>query len=257
MKRANVLSVLLVLLFMASCLVFFSVSADPNNENAPTASSEQSVTDDTSHAEETTANEVATTTTTTATTTTTGTTKATTTTTKSTMANPQFNTAATTSTASQNNDAGVVTTTEPATKQTKATMKTEPPTEPTTMAKMVSDYSVKTRPYKWISMAVMIACVIALIVINVNYRNKNGQKPVKRNTYVPSASPRTQAKPKLDVNARFDSPKSNARHNSDLDKTAVVDLSKFNKKPKDDDFKPKAKNDDIFGENNNDDDLYI
>ena len=145
---------------------------------------------------------------------------------------------------------------------------TEEVTEATTVAKMVSDYGKKYRPLKWLSLIVAVGCVIALIVVNLRYRKKYGKKGgnsrVRRQTYPNNnqfrAHPKSQAspenvqrqapsrkqKPKLDTSARFDRPEPQKTRDENLDKTAIVDISSFKNKNKQQPEKPKNYDDDLY-----------
>ncbi len=132
---------------------------------------------------------------------------------------------------------------------------TEEITEPTTQKKNISDYGVKYRPLKWISLVIAFGCVVALFVVNIRYRRKYGKKNANlrkrpnidnnsfRNPEKPVSEPTKpvsrQQKPVLDTSARFDNTPSK---DENLDKTAIVDMSSFKNKQK---------------PNNDDDDLYI
>ena len=272
MKRTNILSCLLVMLFMISCMCFFSVSAEPDSD------------DTTAKPTETVATKATTThhTTTKATTTTEATTNATKApakkTKKATSADPTY-AKKTTTTKAKSSPAGIVTsgyTTEATaeTKETKEIQTTETTTEATTAAKNIINYGSKYRPIKWLSLVVMIGCVIALVVINVRYKKKYGKYSGKGNGKGNKKVAKKNDAPKLDTAARFDEPKTQQRQqyqrptmsaDENLDKTTVVDISSFSNKNHNNDFKPKASNsrnidNDIFNdknEKNDDDDLYI
>lgn len=266
MKKINLLSCVLVLLFMVSCMTFFGVSAEPEGESTAATTAEH-----TTEAKKTTVatTKAATTTTFITTTTMATTTKAKTTkkTKKVTAADPVY----TTKKATQSTNAataGIVTaatTTERVdeTKQTKEINTTEEITEPTTAAKNIVDYGSKYRPIKWLSLVVMIGCIIALVAVNLRYRKKYGKTGGKSQKKQPV---RRNAAPKLDTSARFTEPKkpvtppSYQRNQPDenLEKTTVVDISSFSNKAKQDSFKPKTEEkDEIFNTKNDDDDLYI
>ena len=265
MNKTNVLSSLLVLLFMVSCLTFFSVSATVN--------------DPTGVYEEPTTQAVETEPTTEPPTTTVATTKATTKNTKpitttalttskstakktdaATAADPVYTSTTTTTTTTAKAVNNVETTVQAGTKETKEIHTTEKPTEPTTAAKNIVNYGNKYRPLKWLSLAVMIGCIAALIAVNVRYRKKYGKNPPKKPT---NSRGGANKKPKLDTSARFTPPVKKADDKENLDKTAVVDLSSFSKKPKaDDDYfgeKKRHEEDNLYNgkKSDDDDDLYI
>ena len=263
MNKTNVLSSLLVLLFMVSCLTFFSVSATVND---PTGVYEEPTTQAV-ETEPTTEPPVTTSTTKGTTIKNTTTTTTTTTTSKSTAkktdaataADPVYTSTTTTTTTTAKAVDNAETTVQAGTKETKEIHTTEKPTEPTTAAKNIVNYGNKYRPLKWLSLAVMIGCIVALIAVNVRYRKKYGKNPPKKPT---NSRGDTNKKPKLDTSARFTPPAKNADDRENLDKTAVVDLSSFSKKPKaDDDYfgeKKRYEKDNLYnGKKSDDDDLYI
>ena len=245
MNKTNVLSAILVLIFMISCLTFFSASAtDGDGAENPSENSSQQVVETTT--EPTTAPVESTTA---ATTTTTTTTVATT---PATAADPVYTSSTAKTSATTDGQAGVLITDAPITKETKEIETTEEITEPTTGAKNIVDYGSKYRPIKWLSLVVMIACITALIIINVRYKNKYGKTNSKRVTGRNNA----KAKSRLDTSARF-TPPVKPQEKSESVESEQVDLSSFSKKANDDDFKPKLVDDDFFGEKKRDDDLYI
>ncbi len=265
----NVISALLVLLFMVSCFTFFSVSAteeEPSDNVQATVETTEAPT--TTKAPTTTIKATTTTTTTTTATTTTTTTTTTTKKTKAaTVADPVYTRTTTTTTAAEDEEEVETEAAEVGTKETKEIQPTEEETEPTTAAKNVVDYGSRYRPLKWLSLVVMLGCIAALVAVNVRYRKKYG-KPTKKSAGTKAGAKR---KPQLDTSARFTPmPEDKASADENLDKTAVVDLSSFSKKPREEEFKPKLVDDDFFGEKkrkdednlfsskkNEDDDLYI
>ena len=104
----------------------------------------------------------------------------------------------------------------------------------------------------------MIGCIAALIAVNVRYRKKYGKNSPKNSV---SSRGGAKKKPQLDTSARFTPPAKKADDRENLDKTAVVDLSSFSKKPKaDDDYfgEKKREEDNLFSDKkSDDDDLYI
>lgn len=266
MNKTNLLSAILVIVFMVSCFTFFSASATEDDVENPSES--VSVTEEITTTEPTTQAE------TTITTTTTTTTVAIPNvvipnerTTAATAADPIYTTNATAEEKSTTAAHGVVTAGQAQTKETKEIQTTEEITEPTSAAKNIVDYGSKYRPIKWLSLVVMIACVGGLIAVNVRYRKKYGKPSGKGK----GGKSNQKKKPQLDTSARFTPlPEEKAPADENLDKTAVVDLSSFSKKPREEEFKPKLVDDDFFGEKkrkdednlfsnkkNDDDDLYI
>lgn len=275
MKRVNILSCLLVMLFMVSCLCFFSVTAEPDSDDPTVKTTEQHTTAKATTEQHTTVKV------TTKAIATTVTTKATTRKTKKvTSADPVYTTTKpkTTTKSYTSSAAGVVTThlatTEATaeTKETKEIQTTESTTEPTTAAKNIVDYGSKYRPLKWLSLAVMIGCIIALVAINVRYKKKYGKYSGKGNGKGNKNVAKKNAAPKLDTSARFTEPTTPQRQqyqkpvpqaDENLDKTTVVDISSFSNKNRQNDFKPQtpkaptAEKEEIFNTKNDDDDLYI
>lgn len=246
MSKTNVLSTILVVVFMISCLSFFNASASeegivtttgaPVVETVETMFPEEptlSVDETTLPTEETTIVE---------------TTLATETqsTTMATVADPVYTETTQTS----------KTTTETTTQQTqsytqyydyyggtKATkeINTTKATEPTTPKKNITNYASEFRPLKWISFILMIGSAAALIFVNVRYKKVHGSSSKKR----------SRKGSRLDTNARF----SNSKNN--LDQTAVVDLSSFSKKNENSDVKFNQKLVDDDFNKSKDDDLYL
>ena len=223
MNKTNVLSALLIVIFMLSCLSFFNVSATEDQSEVTSAVTETTEVETTTEAPETT---VPTTVPTTAATSTTVVTTA------ATVADPVYTQGTTKASESTTASEGIETNAFGGTKETKEINTTEE-TEVTTPEKNVPDYGSRYNPIKWLSLVVMIASVIALIIVNVRYRNKYG-KSAKRK------------KPKLDTSARFTPP---VVKDEEV-KSEQIDLSSFSRKSNNN-------SDDVFGENNNDDDLYI
>lgn len=237
--NVNILSALLILVFILSCFTFFGVSAEDVEETTTTT---------------TTTTEVVTTTTTT--------TKVSTN--AATVADPVY-----TSKTSKTQQTTIVTATsteattgyyaEPITKETKDIIETEATTEPTTPAKNITNYASKYRPLKWISLVLMISCVIALIVVNVRYQKVHGKGAKRRNNLReksrPSSRAASQRSSGLDTQARFTDSSGNQQQRRMED----VDISSHSRKQIDEEqFKRRRHiDDDIFGVKNNDDDLFI
>ncbi len=235
--NVNILSALLIFVFILSCFSFFGVSAE-DVENETTAPTEVVTS--------TTTEVVITTTTTT-----------TVVTTNATVADPVYTskTQKTTNTTEKETESTEPSYVAPITKETKDIIETETTTEPTTPAKNIVNYGSKYRPLKWVSLVLMISCVIALIAINVRYQKLYGKnaKSKSRVRTKPSSRAASQRRPQLDTNARFDDmPKRSENTFEDVDissRRRSVDEEQFKRR--------KPVDDDIFGVNNNDDDLFI
>ena len=225
MRKNNILSIIFILVFMVSCLTFFSAEAtDTETPSESVSATAEIVTTDAptesqsvSVVETTLATEVTTPAPTTA----------------ATAADPVYTSSTkkeetTTSTSAVQTDAYE-------TKETKEIQTTEKITEPTSVAKNIVNYGSKYRPIKWLSLVVMIASIAGLIAVNVNYKNKHGNG--KKGT----------SKPKLDTSARFTPPVVKEEEV----KSEPIDLSSFSRKSE------KSQDDDVFGESKRDDDLYI
>ena len=245
MRKTNVLSAILVLVFMLSCFTFFSASATEDGETPTESSTVETVATETTVETETTTVPTTTTTITTATTI-----KKTT---VATAADPVY-TESTTKTTTTTAAVGVVTDSQGGTKETKEIQTTEEITEPTSAAKNIVNYGSKYRPLKWFSLVVMIACVAGLVAVNVRYKKKYG----KNNSKQSNAKGKSSRKPQLDTSARF-TPPVEKETDENMDKTAVVDLSSFSKREPKKAYNPKLVDDDFFGEKQRkeDDDLYI
>ncbi|MBQ4155996.1 MAG: hypothetical protein IJD90_04250 [Clostridia bacterium] len=189
MNKTNILSTILVIIFMISCFSFFNANATEeetlNNVDTPSISESEVVEPTTPEAtipEETTPVETESTTV-----------APTESTTFATVADPVY-TQATSKTEKTTSTQGTsVSLTQyqdyyDSTKSTKE-IKTTKPTEPTTPKKNITNYGSKFRPLKWISLILMVGSAAALVFVNVRYKKLYGKH--------------TKKSKKLDSNARF------------------------------------------------------
>lgn len=271
MKNTNILSALLVIVFMISCLTFFSASASDNkqNTNEPQTSEVQT----SEHQAETTLptsknpqptsvvttqpSEAVNVTTSTSnnytsaantTNTTVPTTVATATKATATATDPQIetDTVATQAALVESTVASNEGNTEKQTKQTKKIKITEAPTS----KKNITNYGSKYRPMKYVSLIVMIGSIIALIAVNVRYQKKYGKSAKKTKKKSP-----TNGVKKFDNKSAHSDPFDGIDNSKKSNKSTLnnsYDISSFRKQSKIDN--------DIYSNSSkksNDDDLYI
>ncbi len=181
MNQKNIVSIILALIFMLNCFVFFTVGASPEQESsAPTVTSAptgiepepQQPTGSTNPSQEPSdvqpSDPVVDPTTSTTTTTAPSTTPSTTT---NTVADPVYTTTTVPPTY-QYDEYGYAITDPADTTAPITTKEGEKITEPTTIAKIVTDYSKQYNWLKWVSFVGMILSLGGLVVLNVMYKSQ-------------------------------------------------------------------------------------